>query len=208
MNKKTNALFITLILTWLLCPVLAQVSVGLKEGDWIEYEITYTGTPPETYPETARFEVQTIQGTNITLEIKTDSLDGTKNTNTVSFDLEEGAPDFIIIPSNLNAFDEVYHAEVGSIEILGIEEYSFEGETRELVYGNVADLDYNWDRTTGILIQLDQITDTYTQTWLAINTNIVQTQASDLDPMLVYGLIIAIIIILVIILLFVLKRKK
>jgi hypothetical protein len=208
MNKKTSIIINSLLISLLVFPVLAQVSIGLKEGDWIEYEITYTGTPPQTYPKNARFEIQTIQGTSIKLEIQTDSLDGTENTNTVTFDLEDGAPDFIIIPSNLNALDEVYHEEEGSIEILGIGDYSYEDETRELVYGSFGDLNYNWDRTTGILIQLDQITNTYTQIWLAVNTNIVQTQASELDPMLLYGITIAIVVILVVAALLVFKRKK
>ena len=156
----------------------------------------------------ARFEVLKIQGTNITLELKTKALEGTENTNNVTFNLEDGAPDFIVIPANLNTNDEVNHKEVGRIEILGIEEYTFEGKTRELVYGSYGDLDYNWDRTTGIVIQIDQITETFTQSWLAVNTNIVQRQASDIDPMLLYGIIIAVVIIIIIVAILVLKRKK
>ena len=208
MNKKSCSVFITLLLALLILSVLAQVSIGVKEGNWIEYEITYTGTPPQTYPETARFEVQAIQGTNITLEIKTVSLEAAEITNPVTFNLEDGAPDFIIIPANLNVGNEVNHSELGIIEILGIEEYTFEGVTRELIYGSFGDLDYHWDRTTGIVIQIDQTTETYTQSWLAVSTNIVQTEISELDPMLLYGIIIAIIIILVVVTLLVLKRKK
>jgi hypothetical protein len=59
-----------------------------------------------------------------------------------------------------------------------------------------------------IQIQVDQTTDPFTQTWLAVDTNIIQSQASELDPTLLYGIIIAIIIILAVIVLFVLKRKK
>ena len=208
MNKKSCSVFITLLLALLILSVLAQVSIGVKEGNWIEYEITYTGTPPQTYPETARFEVQAIQGTNITLEIKTVSLEAAEITNPVTFNLEDGAPDFIIIPANLNVGNEVNHSELGIIEILGIEEYTFEGVTRELIYGGFGDLDYHWDRTTGIVIQIDQTTETYTQSWLAVSTNIVQTEISELDPMLLYGIIIPIIIILLIVTLFILKRKK
>ncbi|MCW3998507.1 MAG: hypothetical protein NWF10_08085 [Candidatus Bathyarchaeota archaeon] len=208
MNRKIFLIINTLLFSFLVVSAFAQVTVGLKEGDWIEYEITYTGTPPETYPENARFEVLTIQGTSITLEIKTNSLDGTENTNTVTFNLEDGAPDFIIIPANLNTNDVVNHEEVGSIEILGIEEYSFEGKTRELVYGSTGDLDYNWDRTTGIVIQIDQTTDAFTQSWLAVNTNIVQTQASDLDPIIQYGIIIPVIIIIIIVAILAVKRKR
>ncbi|KON33895.1 MAG: hypothetical protein AC479_02965 [miscellaneous Crenarchaeota group-6 archaeon AD8-1] len=208
MNKRVYLIISALLLSSLIVSTFAQVTVGLKEADWIEYEITYTGTPPDWYPENARFEVLTIQGTRITLELKTKALDGTENTNNVTFSLEDGAPDFIIIPANLNIGDEVYHKEVGSIKILGIEEYTYEGDTRELVYGSFVDLDYNWDRKTGIVIQIDQTTDTYTQSWLAVNTNIVQTQALDLDPMILYGTIIAVVGIILIIVAGILKRKK
>jgi hypothetical protein len=208
MNKKVCLIISALLLSFLVVSTFAQVTVGIKEGNWIEYEITYTGTPPDWYPENARFEVLTIQGKNITLEIKTKALDGTENTSNHTFRLEDGAPDFIIIPANLNTNDQVNHKEVGSIEILGIEQYTFEGKTRELVYGSYGDLDYNWDRITGIVIQIDQITETFTQSWLAVNTNIVQTQAIDLDPMLLYGIIIAVVIFIIIVVILVLRRKK
>lgn len=207
MNKRVCLIISSLLLSFLVLSTFAQITVGIKEGDWIEYEITYTGTPPDWYPETARFEVLIIQGTNITLELKTKALQGTENINNVTFSLEDGAPDFIIIPANLNINDEVNHEEAGNIEILGIEEYTFEGKTRELVYGSYGDLDYNWDRTTGIVIQIDQITETFTQSWLAVNTNIVQMQASDLDPMLLYVIIISVVIIIIIVAILLLKRK-
>ena len=30
--------------------VVAEVSVGVTEGDWAEYSIEYTGSPPSDYP--------------------------------------------------------------------------------------------------------------------------------------------------------------
>ena len=41
----------------LFVPVFAEVAVGLKEGDWIEYSVTYTGTPPENYPRMDKIEI-------------------------------------------------------------------------------------------------------------------------------------------------------
>jgi hypothetical protein len=208
MNKRGCLIISALLLSFLAFSTFAQVNVGIKEGDWIEYEITYTGTPPGWYPENARFEVLRILGTSITLEIKTKALDGTENTSNQTFILEDGAPDYIIIPANLIVGDEINHEELGRIKILGIEEYTFEGKTRELVYGSYGDLDYNWDRITGIVIQIYQTTDSYTQTWIAVNTNIVQKQASDIDPLLLYGILIAFTVIIITVAILLLKRKR
>jgi len=208
MNKKTHLLFITLLTSFLMISVHAQISVGLKEGDWVEYTATYTGNPPETYPKTARIEVQTIQGTLITVEINSILLNETQTSITEIFDLNIGAPDLIIIPANLRAGDEVFHEDIGTFTIEGVAEYTFEGTTRELVHANVMQTELSWDRTTGIVIEAESISDTHTQTFLAVNTNIVQTQASDLYPMLLYAVIAVVIIVLVVIAILVLRRTK
>lgn len=208
MNKKTNSLISALLLSFLIVSVYAQINVGLKEGDWVEYTATYTGNPPDTYPETARVEVQTIQGTIITVEIERDLLNGTQTSRTENFDLENGAPDLLIIPSNLGEDEEVYHEDIGNVTIERVEDYNFKGTTRELVYAYVLNTEFSWDRSTGILIEAIQTTDTFTQTLLAVNTNIVQTQASGLDPLLIYGIVIAVIIIIIVLALLALKRKK
>lgn len=187
--------------------VFAQVSVGLKQGDWVEYDVTYTGSPPESYPEKVRIDVQTIEGTSITVEVKRDLLNGTQDARTVTFDLESGAFDLIIIPANLGAGDEVYHEDLGNFTLEGVADYKFEGVTRERVYANVVQTEFSWDRSTGILIEAYQTTDTFTETLLAVNTNIVLTQTSEMDSMLLYAIMVAVIII-VVVALFVFKRKN
>jgi len=208
MNRKAYPVLIISILSFLVVSVFAQVSVGLKEGDWVEYTATYTGNPPDTYPETARIEVKTIQGTLIIVEIERTLLNGTQTSRTETFNLETGAHDLLIIPANLGEDDEVYHEDIGTVTIEGVENYNFKGTTRELVYAQVLNTEFSWDRSTGMLIEAIQTTDTFTQTLLAVNTNIVQTQASDINPMLIYGIVIAAIIIIIVVVLLVLKRKK
>jgi len=189
--------------------VSAQVSVGLKEGDWVEYTCIYTGNPPETYSESAKIEIVTIQGTIITVEINATLLNGTQTSRTETFDLKTGAPDLIIIPANLGLGDEIYNEDLGNFTVEAVSDYSFEGTTRELIYANIgAQAEFSWDRSTGILIEAEQTTDTFTQTLLAVNTNIVQTQTLDLDQMLIYGIVISAIIMIIAIGLLVLKRKK
>jgi len=206
MKFEKSLIFGALILTFLASSVSAQVSVGFNEGDWVEYTSTYTGNPPESYPVSSRMEIKTIQGTQITVEINNILLNGTQTSRTETFDLETGAPDLIIIPANLGPGDEIYHEDLGTYTIERIENYDFEGTTRELVYANVLDVDFKWDRNTGIVVEFIQTTDTFTRTLRGVDTNIVQVQA--LDPMLLYGIIIAIIAVIIIVIVLFLKKKK
>ena len=208
MNKKALLFFISLLFSIFVVPVCALPSVCLSEGDWVEYEVSYTGSPPDYYPESTRIEVQSIQGTTLTISMRTERLNGTQSTESYTFNLESGAPDLIIIPSNLDVGDEVSHEDVGSFLIEEISEYDYKGETRELVYAYVSQVDFSWDRATGILIEAEQQKDSWTQTFLAVNTNIVQSQFLGLDSTLLYGIVIAVIIVLVVVIVVIVRRKK
>jgi hypothetical protein len=151
-------------------------------------------------------EIKSIQGTQITVEINNILLNGTQTSRTETFDLETGAPDFIIIPANLGPGDEIYNEELGTYSIERIENFDFKGTTRELVFANVLGAQFKWDRKTGIAIEIIQTTDTFTQTLRGDDTNIIQAQA--LDSILLYGIINAIIAVIIIIIVLMLKRKK
>jgi hypothetical protein len=208
MNKKTHSLFIVLLFSFLIVSVFAQVSVGLKEGDWVEYTAIYTGDAPETYANSARIEVQAVQGTLITVEIITKLQNGIESSITDTFDLESGAPDLIVIPANLSAGAEIHHEHYGTFTLEGVEDYSLKGETRELVYANVMQTEFSWDRVTGIMIESVETKETLTQTFRAVDTNMFQTQALDIEPTVLYGIIIAIVIILVVVIILVSRRKN
>jgi hypothetical protein len=213
MSKKFCTLFITLLISSLVVSVYAQISVGLKEGDWVRYEVTYTGSPPEDFPTDTRIEMLEIDGTAITVKIENDRLNGTHTSATATFDLEDGAPDLIIIPANLAVGDQVFNKEWNiTFEIEGVADYDFGDITRELVFANIVvdeiPLEYSWDRETGIFVQIDQTTDTYTQKYLAYDTNIVGNVNTDLDSLLIYGIIIAVIVIIIVVAVLVIKRKK
>lgn len=206
MKFKKSLIFCALILSFLISLVSAQVSVGFNEGDWVEYTSTYTGNPPESYSVSGRMEIKTIQGTQITVEINRILLNGTQTSRTETFELETGAPDLIIIPANLGPGDEIYHEDLGTHTIERIENYNFKGTTRELVYADVLNSDFKWDRKTGIVIEVFQTTETFTQTLRGVDTNIVQAQG--LDPMLLYGIIIALIAVIIIVIVLLLRKKK
>jgi hypothetical protein len=46
MNRKLGLTIALLIILICVGNVLAEISVGVKKGDWAEYQVDYTGTPP------------------------------------------------------------------------------------------------------------------------------------------------------------------
>jgi hypothetical protein len=51
MYKRFICLTILSIILGLILPVHADLPVGVKKGDWMEYNISYTGSPPEKREE-------------------------------------------------------------------------------------------------------------------------------------------------------------
>lgn len=60
--------------------VVAEVSVGVKEGNWIEYTVTYLGSPATTYPKRIRIEINNVPRTSITADLTVERLDGSTDT--------------------------------------------------------------------------------------------------------------------------------
>jgi hypothetical protein len=187
--------------------VVAQLLVGVKEGDWIEYNITYTGTPPEYYPERARIEVNAVEGTQITAEITTRRLNGTSDTQSGTFDLITGTPELLLIPANLDLDDNFYSDAIdNNITITGIDDSLYAYARRTVVSATVSQIEFSWDQATGILLKADQTTDVFTQKWLIAATNIWQAQMFGLDPTMFYALLLVGIAVIVSIAIILLRR--
>ena len=187
--------------------VFAQVSVGVHEGDWIEYGVSYTSAPPDNFPNWVRIDVTNIQGTSITATLTVERLNGTSDTNSGTFDLQMGVPDLLLIPAGLGVGDEFYHEAFGNITIDGSEEDLYVGAKRSVVYAPIEQTSLHWDQATGILLQSNQYTDTFTQIFLVDNTNMWQPQILGLDSTIFYGLIVSIVAVIVIIVVYLLRRR-
>lgn len=110
MNRKFVLLLICLVVLIgiaFLAVVSAEILVGVKEGDWIEYGITFTGNVPEEHNvEEARFDVLAVEGKTIEVNITSRFTTGTQGTVTSTLNLETGQiGDAFIIPANLNSGD-------------------------------------------------------------------------------------------------------
>lgn len=115
--------------------VRSDVSVGVKEGDWIEYQAVFTGTPPEGHEVTwARSDVVDVQGKVISLNITKEFADGTLLNDTITLNLETGQlGDAFIIPANLNKGDTFLDTYRGNMTISAVEARTYAGAARTVV---------------------------------------------------------------------------
>lgn len=213
-RRSTLAIRMTVVLICIFIPTTksAEISIGVEEGDWIEYEITYTGTPPEKHPTWARIEILNVQGASIALNDTVKYSDGTQHTVNVTVNLEIGQlgdgliiPDdacmyALIIPANLDSGDTFF--EVGAWrqfyrKIIGVEERAYAGARRAVVNATCVhpwgqDIFY-WDKPTGVLVEANldfYPIYRYTENIKADKTNMWQAQIFELEPIVFYTLII------------------
>jgi len=222
MNRKLLLALTSFIALILIVPVAisAEILVGVKQGDWIEYQVAFTGTPAEDHDVIwARMEITAVQGKSINLNMIVNFSDGTQEPKTATLNLESGQlGDDFLIPANLNAGDTFYDKNEGNMMISGVEERTYAGATRTVVFANTSQTKFYWDKSTGILLEATSSYTEYTMhtkvdktnMWQAQtdNTNGLQTQIFGLDSTLFYALIIAAVAILSVIIIFVMRRKK
>jgi hypothetical protein len=211
MRKKFILAVASLLLLVTIGVVLGEVSVGVKTGDWIEYNVVVTGSPAEKHDVTwARMEVDAVQGTQIDLNITVKFSDGTLDPQTATLNLETGQlGDDFIIPSNLNVGDVFFDKNVGNITISGVEEKTYVGVTRNVVTAATSETTYYWDQTTGVLVEGVSQYPEYTMHSIVDKTNLWQPQTLGLDPTVFYAVVIGVAAFIVVVLVvFIVRRKK
>jgi hypothetical protein len=205
-----------LIATASLAVAFADVSVGVKKGDWIEYKVKVTGNPPPMYNITwARIDVTGVQGEAISLYIQTRFANGTLPIENITLNLETRPGDSFIIPANLNPGDEFYNPYLGNITITSVEQRTVAGAERTVVSGATKQTTYYWDRQTGILVEAtssipEGFLDDYKFTVFTktSGTNIWQPQILGLDLSVFYALIVAVVVSLAVIVAILVWRKR
>lgn len=179
MNKK---LVLELILLFLLLSSIsiasAQLKVGVKNGDWIQYQVAYTGAPDPSHAiAAAKMEVLDVQGTTIKVNILSTYSNGTQVSTNSTLNLQTGQLiDNFIIPANLTKGDQFYDSNVGNITIAGVEEKTYAGATRTVINATSSDNTYIWDQATGISVEGISVGLDYTMHTFANETNIWQSQ--------------------------------
>jgi len=188
----------------------AEIVVGVKKGDWIEYNVTITGDVPEQHDVTwCKIEVTAVKEKNVYVDITSRYSDGREETVSSTLKLETGQiGDCFIIPANLDAGD-VFESPEGTLTISGVEETTCAGATRSVVYANNSQTVFHWDRSTGFLLEANSSYPDFTMRTEAEKTNIWQTQVFGLHPVAFIALIVVVIAAaLALVIFLILKMKK
>jgi hypothetical protein len=199
-----------LIIASMVAFVSAQTSVGVKKGDWIDYQVTVTGNPPADHDIVwARMEVTGVQGEVIRLDIQTEFSNGTIFPGSITLNLATGVlGDDFIIPENLNIGDTFHDQYQGTITITNVTKLTVAGAERSVISGSTPETTYNWDRQTGILVDANSFYPEYSMTTKTSGTNMWQLQIFGVDPIVIYVLVIAVLTSVVVVAIFGRKKKN
>lgn len=148
----TAALFIFLCLSSV---AVGNLGVGVKPGDWIEYNVTYTGKPTAGHDITwARMEVQNVSGSTINVTITSRFSNNTELTSNSTLNFATGQLiDNFIIPANLTAAEKFYSKTQGNITISEVEQRAYAGAVRNVLATTVGNNSYVWDQVTGVSVE-------------------------------------------------------
>lgn len=176
--------------------VLADVSVGVKQGDWVEYNVSFTGNPPVEHDAVwAKMEVMNVEGNRVNATFASRLANGTMLNVEEDLDFEAGGLiDMFIIPSGLNVGDIFYDKTVGNVTIDGVEVRSYAGAARTVVHAEVLDTEWYWDRASGVTLEARTATPVYTLNTIAVNTNLWSPQIFGLDSIVFYALIVLVVV--------------
>ena len=211
LRKLVSKLIVLLLVSGLISAVSADLSVGVKKGDWIEYAITTTGTPSEGHDiDWSRMEVTDIQGSSIMVYITSRFINGSTENFNSTLNLKTGhLIDDFIIPANLNAGDKFQDDRQGNITLTSAELDTYAGAVRTVLHASTSENSYIWDQATGVSVEANSVLPEYTMHTIVESTNMWQpTPTHRLDATTLLLVAVVLVIAIVAILLLVLRNRK
>jgi hypothetical protein len=166
------------------------LSAGVKQGDWIEYQVSVTGDMPDHDAQWARIDVVNVQGPVLSLNMTTQFTNGTYLYENITLNLETGQlGDDFFIPANLSTGDVFYDARAGNITITGSEQRIYAGAQRTVLSGHTDVTAFYWDKQTGILLEAysNYSSINFTMKTVTDKTDMWQPQTPGLSTTLVYA---------------------
>jgi hypothetical protein len=154
--------------------------VGIKAGDWIKLQYTFTGWPAgQTYPEWLKFEFLSINGTIANVRFTQRISDGTEQSDNATVNVVSGIEVSvlagIVISANLTTGDSVYIAGYGNVTIESEATKTYAGGNRTVVCANFTQnetqVTYCWDKLTGVMVEVSSTSPGFTATASATETN-------------------------------------
>jgi hypothetical protein len=132
--------------------------VGVKAGDWMEYDVSVEGTgslPPSHDVRWMRMEVLTVDEIAFSVNFTVKYANGTGSSATWKFNFVDGNTEgWTIIPANLNAGDAFFDSYIHDEVIIQYEEQRTVLGAHRTVTGGSDELREvkEWDKATGFFI--------------------------------------------------------
>ena len=158
--------------------------VGVKAGQWIKVEYTFTGWPADQpHPDWVKLEFLTVEGTSADVRVTMRMSDGTEETDTVPVHVggNGGAPGLsgVVIGANRTTGDPVYMTGYGYAALEGETTGTYAGANRTAVYTSFSQhgvhLTYYWDKQTGVMVEASTAHGDMVATARATETNMWRT---------------------------------
>lgn len=175
-----------------------EPSVGVKEGDWMEYSVNITGTPPPVHVGVVgmRIEVLQVEGAAFPVNLTLRFANGTQSSKIWQFNLTAGNTEgWIIIPSNLSPSDtffDNFSKTDKHITIQSQEQKTELGATRTVTFANDSFRQKQWDKATGVFVGSTEILKNWTAVVHMTATNMWSPQILGLDQKVFYTIITAV----------------
>lgn len=187
----------------------ADLVVGVKPGNWVEYNVAITGEVPEQHDVTwCKIEVTEVEEKNVYVDITSRNSYGKVETVPLTLKLEtDQIGDCFIIPANLNP-GAVFRSPEGNMTISGFKKKTYAGVTRNVVYANNSQTIFYWDMSTGFLLEANSSYSEFTMITKAEKTNIWQNQIFGLDQNVFIVLVLLGIVAVLVLAIFLIRRIK
>ncbi|MCW4011312.1 MAG: hypothetical protein NWF05_11965 [Candidatus Bathyarchaeota archaeon] len=215
MTLKHGFAAVLLVALMLTAPVavFAQATVGVKVGDYAEYNVSFTGTPMEGHDANwAKMTVDAVEGGQVNVTFSSLLADGTVENATEYLNFDTGRYiDYFVVPAGLQLGDSFYDSFLGNnVSIYKVEVKNYAGADRTIVTGDTPETVWQWDQATGVLVEADSTYPDFTLHTVIDTTNLwaPQPKILGLDPLIFYALIAAIAAAIAIIAVAVVLRKK
>ncbi len=182
-HAKT-ALIISVICLSAFMNTIQAIEVGVKEGDWIEYQVTTTGNPPEQFNVTwAKMEISNVNKNQIITNVTTRGSNGTLSCLTMTLNLEKGQIGaWFIIPANLNPGDSFPDQSRGcNVTVEGEEQLTYAGAKRIITNATTPERIKRWDKSTGVFVQCIDTLDDFGINATAVRTNMWSSQVPEMN---------------------------
>jgi hypothetical protein len=136
-------------------------AVGVKGGDWIEYNITVTGKgslPPTHDVVHFRILIFDVEGEAFSANFTCTYRNGTVGSAVWKYNFSEGiVGGWTIIPANLSPGEQFYDCGMHNDKPVNVtiqcqEDAAVLGATRTLTYGNDSLRHKEWDKATGVMV--------------------------------------------------------